>query len=145
MTTTTRNLVIWMATLAFATFAIPPLRLFWSHLTLNGHTFSTSLIWLHYGYLLIWLFEFLWSFVVGVALARALRSNYTLSVASSLGIAAGLLHFLRSRNYINPEAHWSTYVWVYGEYFVPAIGAAIGAAVTRWLWPSRPSIMKKLR
>jgi len=129
------NLLVFGASLLAAVLLVPFLRLWWFDLLLQDRVFSSGFIWWDGPYLLIWLFEFLWSFGVGYMLARMLRRAHVVLWAVCFGLLFELLHFALSSHGFGQEPHWSIYVWTYGQYFVPCAGAASGAFVATKLWP----------
>jgi hypothetical protein len=133
----TRDVAIIVVVAAvFTFFVVPPLHraLVWP--LLEGKTFSSQFLWFDPIHAIYWAFTFIWSFVVGATVV-ALFPSSRFKAAALAGATAGLVRALATRAWISDDANWPTFVWVYGEYFIPLLGAVVGAAVmhrlpTRW-------------
>lgn len=128
-----RNLAISGALFIGAGYLVPVLRSWWFQAMFRGQRFSVPFVWLDPSHALIWLFEFSWSLVAGLILGLLLRSSRVVGWAFVFGILSGVLHFVRAHDVFGAGAHWSSYVWAYGQYIVPGLGAAAGAALVVWL------------
>jgi hypothetical protein len=137
------NLAVSGALFLAAGYVVPVLRSWWYETIFQGHRFSTPFVWIDPAHALIWLFEFSWSLVAGLILGRLVASSHIVIWAFIFGILCGLLHFLGSHDAFGAGAYWSTYVWVYGQYMVPGLGAAAGAALMLWLWPPPKRVASK--
>lgn len=127
---------------AAAWFVTPWARMGWVLVALPEYV-STRILWLDYGYLTLWIFEFLWGAVFGALLTRMLRSH-ALLWSAIFGLGLGVLHFLGSNRHVNPDAPFATYtyVWAYGEYLVPLFAAVLGSlGVGKW-WPRRQKVVE---
>jgi hypothetical protein len=124
-----RNFAVFLAFAGAAIFLIGPLRSWWWTTAIANRSFSSPFVWLDYAYCLIWLFEVAWSLVAGAVLALALRPSPPVGWAFALGAVGGLFNFALTRNHIGADAPWSYPIWVYGEYFVPLVGAVAGAVL----------------
>ena len=112
-----------------------PLRAWWFQTVLEGRSFPVTADWLDLAELGVWAFEFTWSLVVGVVAALLVRSRRRVFFAVVCGALGGFAEFLIIRDNFSPIAPWTTYVWAYGKYFVPMLGAGIGAAIVSALLP----------
>jgi len=115
-----------------------PLRAWWFDAVLVGRSFPSfrgTWEWLDLASLGVWAFEFAWSLVVGVVAAFMVRSRHRVLWAVSCGALGGFAEFLISRNTLSPIAPWTDYVWAYGTYFVPMLGAGLAAAIVSALLP----------
>ncbi len=112
-----------------------PLRAWWFQAVLAGRSFPVTSEWLDLAELGVWAFEFTWSLVVGVVVALLIRSRGRVFVAMVCGALGGFGEFLIIRDTFSPIAPWTAYVWAYGKYFVPVLGAGLGAAVISALLP----------
>ena len=108
----------------------PGARTGWSFVAVPEH-FSTAFAWLDYASLSLWLFEFFWAALFGVFLAHYLPSQRALLWSLLFGIWLGLSHFIRSTYYFGPGALLSTYIWAYGQYFVPTFGAVVACRLVQ--------------
>jgi len=124
--------ILAVATVLVVLYVIPSLRttLVWP--LLEGRTFSSQFLWFEPVHAIYWAFAFAWSFAAGAIGAAVFPSSW-LQAAAMTGAVAGLTRALTTRNWIAEHAGWSTYVWVYGEYFVPLVGAIVGAALVHRL------------
>jgi hypothetical protein len=103
------------------------LRSWWLSTVVGERRFGPSPVWFSPGHLNHWAFEFCTSLALGAVVALALRSRSTIALAALCGAIVGLVHFAESSIGVASWAHWSTYVWAYGVFVVPVVGAAVGA------------------
>ena len=135
-----RDLALSGALFLGAGYLVPVLRSWWFEAMFQRRTFSVPFVWLDPSHALIWVFEFSWAVAAGLILGRLLLFSRVVSWAFVFGLLCGLLHFLRSRDAFGVGAHWSAYIWVYGQYILPGLGAAAGAALVVWLWPPKKRV-----
>ena len=135
-----RDALILTCAIAFAWFATPWARIGWSAIAVP-ESYSTTLAWLDYAFLSEWTFEFLWAGAFGVLLTRALRSRGVFWWSLLIGIQLGASHFAFSRWHFASDAPLSVYVWAYGQYVVPVIGAVVASLSVAKYWPrERPGV-----
>ena len=121
------KLVVFCALLLAALALAPFARHSWFMTFVNERTFSTSLSWFNPPQAIFWLFELLFFFIFGVLVAWLFRSTAPLSCALFFGAICGAFHFWLSKDHFAPEAPATMYVWVYGNYVMPLVGALLGA------------------
>jgi hypothetical protein len=121
------KLLQFSALLAIATFGAQYARALWFKAFINDRTFSEPFIWFDSGHAILWCFELLFFFLFGLLVAGLFRSNRPHQWALAFGAICGAFHFLSSRDHFTQEASWSFHLWVYGVYFMPALGALLGA------------------
>jgi len=112
-----------------------PLRAWWFQAVLEGRSFPVTSNWLDLAELGVWAFEFAWSLGVGVIVALLIQSRHCVLWAVACGALGGFAEFLIAQHHFSPAAPWTTYVWAYGAYFVPILGAGLAAAVVSALLP----------
>jgi hypothetical protein len=122
-----RNAVIFLVFILVVVFGVQPLRSWWVGEYIANRSFVSSLAWFAPTYALIWLFELLWSAVAGFLLALAFRNGRPVAWALILGAFGGIYHFAFTSIHIGADAPWMYTLWIYGEYFVPLVGAVTGA------------------
>ena len=133
-----RDFLICFALMLPVVVLLLPLRAWWFQAVLEGRSFPVTSNWLNLAELGVWAFEFAWSLVVGVVAALLFRSRRRVLLAVVCGAVGGFAEFLIIQDTFSPIASWTTYVWAYGKYFVPMLGAGIGAAiVSRLLLPGK--------
>jgi len=121
------KLLLFIALLIVALVVVPFGRIGWSEALVNERTFSEPFFWFNSPEAILWGFELLYFFVFGVLVASLFSSKAPRLFAFAFGAICGVVHFWLSRDHIMPEAPSSLYVWVYGTYAMPAIGALVGA------------------
>jgi len=130
-----RDAVILACAIAFAWFATPWARLGWSTIFVpESHSTTVARIFLS-----DWTFEFLWGAAFGVLLTRSLRSRGAFWWSLSLGVGLGLSHFALSRWHLRLDMPAYFYVWAYGQYLMPVIGAVAASWWVTKCWPMRRS------
>lgn len=102
----------------------------WFEAFVSGRTFVEPFGWLDTSNLIMWAFEFLLFFALGIVVSGLFRPYRPGLWALAFGIVCGALHFLPSRHWFAPNAPQSAYFWLYGIYFIPAIGAWLGSHVS---------------
>ena len=128
-----RNAIIVAAALLAAWFMTPWARTGW-FLIAVPRSYSTSFAWLDYAFVSLWVFQLLWAVLFGAILAWLLKSKSALWWSLLLGLVLGLSQLVGSTYHFAANASPSTYVWAYGQYVVPAIGALVAswAVVKHW-------------
>jgi hypothetical protein len=126
--------------IAFAWFATPWARMGWSAIAVP-RSYSTTFAWLDYAFLSEWTFEFLWAGAFGVLLTRALRSRGAFWWSLFVGLGLGLSHFAFSSWRFASDVPPFLYVWAYGQYFMPVIGAVAASWLVAKYWPPERSAM----
>jgi hypothetical protein len=122
-----RRAVIFLAFVIAVVFAVQPLRSWWVGEYVANRSFVSSVAWFAPTYALIWLFELLWSAIAGFLLALTLRDGHPVRWALILGAFGGIYHFAFTSIHIGADAPWIYTLWIYGEYFVPIVGAVAAA------------------
>lgn len=130
-----RDFLICIALMLPVVVLLLPLRAWWFQAVLEGRSFPVTSEWLSLAELGVWAFEFAWSLVVGVVVALLIRSRRRIFFAVLCGALGGFAEFLIIQDTFSPIAPWTTYVWAYGTYFVPMLGAGVGAAFVSALLP----------
>jgi hypothetical protein len=120
--------------IAFAWFATPWARIGWLAIAIP-ESYSTTVAWLDYGLLSEWVFEFLWGAAIAVLLTRALRSRGAFWWSLLIGVQLGASHFAFSHWHFAPDARSSVYVWAYGQYLMPVMGAVAASWLVAKYWP----------
>jgi hypothetical protein len=133
-----RNLLICIGLMLLVVVLLLPLRGWWFHAVLQGRSFP-AWDWLDLAHLGVWVFEFAWSFLVGGVVALLIRSERRVLWAVACGAFGGFAEFLIARDTFSPIAPWVTYIWAYGTYFVPMLGAGLAAAIVSRLLPGNRS------
>jgi CDP-diglyceride synthetase len=130
-----RDLLVCIGLMLPVVALLMPLRAWWFVVVLQGRSFPVTWEWLDLASLGVWMFEFAWSFVVGVIVALLVRSRRRVSWAVACGALGGFAEFLMVRHILSPIALWTDYVWAYGAHFVPMLGAGLAAAILSALLP----------
>jgi len=99
----------------------------WFEAFVNNRTFHEPFGWLDIAGLILWSFEFLFFFAMGILVSGLFRSHRPGLWALAFGAICGALHLLPSHHGFSPDASWSVYFWVYSIYFIPALAAWTGA------------------
>ena len=126
--------IIVTCAIAFAWLATPWARIAWFAIAVP-ESYSTTVAWLDYGFLSEWGFEFLWGAAIAILLTRALRSRGAFWWSLLVGVQLGTLHFAFSHWRFAVDAPPSVYVWTYGEYLMPVIGAVVATWLVAKYWP----------
>jgi len=124
---TRREVLIAVAVMIPVTWLVLWLRSWWFLEVIPEQRFGASPEWFSPGHLTHWAFEFAWSFLLGLVVASVARSRSKVQLAAVCGAVAGAMHFALSKDFFTSSAHWTMYVWAYGIYLVPALGAVAGA------------------
>jgi|ERR671930_2734766 CDP-diglyceride synthetase len=132
---TLRNVLVCMGLMITVVIVLIPLRWWWFQNVLVGRSFPVTWEWLDLASLGVWAFEFAWSIVVGVVVVFLVRSRRRVLWAVACGALGGLAEFLIARHDFAPFSPWTTYVWAYGAYFVPVVGAGLAAAAVSAFLP----------
>jgi hypothetical protein len=122
-------MVLFFAIVAFVILGLDNLRHGWWMSVIANRSFVSAFLWLDYAYLLIWLFEFMWSLAAGFLAALVMRSDAPIAWAIALGAVGSAINFLSTSDHIGQEAPWIYPMWVYGTYLVPLLGAFVGAVI----------------
>ena len=130
-----RDLLVCIGLMLPVVVLLLPLRAWWFQAVLEGRSFPVTWEWLELAELGVWAFEFAWSLVVGVVVAFLIRSRHRVLWAVACGGLGGFAEFLVIQHTFPPMAPWTTYVWAYGAYFVPMLGAGLAAAIVSALLP----------
>jgi hypothetical protein len=130
-----RDLLVCVGLMVPIVLLLVPLRTWWFHAALQDRSFSTTWEWLDLAHLGVWVFEFAWSLLVGGLVAVLVRSKHRVRWALACGALGGLADFLMTRNVFFSVTPWTSYVWAYGTYFVPILGAGLAALVVSRLLP----------
>jgi CDP-diglyceride synthetase len=134
-----RDLLVCVGLMLLVVVLLLPLRAWWFQGVLEGRSFPVTWEWLDLAQLGVWAFEFAWSLGVGVIVALLIRSRHRVLWAVACGALGGFAEFLIVRVHFSPAEPWTTYVWAYGTYFVPVLGAGLAAAIVSRLLPSNKS------
>ena len=108
-------------------------RVGWSEALTNERTFTEPFAWFNSPEAISWGFELLFFFAFGMLVARLFQPEAPRLWAFAFGAICGALHFWLSRDHFASEAPWSLYVWAYGNYVMPAVGALLGALALQWV------------
>jgi len=120
--------------IALAWFATPWARIGWSAIAVP-ESYSTTFAWLDYAFLSYWAFEFLWAAVFGTLLTRTLRLRGAFWWSLFVGVGLGSSHFVFSRWHFAPDVRPAVYVWVYGQFVMPVVGAVVASWLVAKYWP----------
>lgn len=104
---------------------------YWANTIVAWGSHEPYFPWLEPAGALLWLMAFAYLFVAGLILAVPGRSTTAVLFASILGGLFSLAHFLLSKNWFSDNASFSAYLWTYGFYLIPPLGAAAGAYAMR--------------
>ena len=102
----------------------------WFEALVSDQIFHEPFGWLDTSSLIMWAFEFLLFFALGIVVSGLFRAYRPGLWALAFGIVCGVLHFLPSRHWFASNAPRSAYFWVYGIYFTPTFGAWLGSHVS---------------
>jgi len=102
----------------------------WFEAFVSNRTFVEPFGWLDAGSLIMWAFELLLFFALGVVVSGLFRAYRPSLWALTFGAICGVLHFLPSQHWFAHDAPRSAYFWLYGVYFIPAFGAWLGSRVS---------------
>jgi len=130
-----RDLLVCIGLMLLVVVLLISLRGWWFQAVLVGRSFPPTWEWLDLAQLGVWAFEFAWSLGVGVIVALLIQSRHRVLWAVACGALGGFAEFLIAQHHFSPAAPWTTYVWAYGAYFVPILGAGLAAAVVSALLP----------
>jgi hypothetical protein len=125
-----RQVITAIAVMIPVTWTIIWLRGWWFIEVIGEQHFGATPIWFSPGQATQWIFEFAWSFVLGLLVGAMRTVEAPIKIAAICGGVAGLLHFLLSSDHFSADVHWAIYLWAYGTYLVPAIGGTIGALLS---------------
>ena len=134
-----RDLLVCIGVMLPVVVLLLPLRAWWFDAVLQGRSFPVTWEWLELAELAVWVFEFAWSLAVGCVVALLIRSKHRVLWAVACGALGGFAEFLIIRHTFSPITPWTTYVWTYGKYFVPMLGAGLAAAIVSRLLPGNRS------
>ena len=129
-----RDAIFIAAAIAVAWLVTPWLHIGW-FLVAVPKSYSTTIAWLDFGFLSLWVFELIWGALFGVVLARGLRSRGAMWWSLVLGVVLGLSQFVPSRHRFAPDVSPSVYIWAYGQYVMPIIGALAACWLVEKHWP----------
>ena len=119
--------------IAFAWFATPWARIGWFAIAVPDSS-STTVAWLSYAFLSQWVFEVLWGAAIAVLLTRMLRSRGAFWWSLLVGVQLGASHFVFSHWHFAWDARSSDYVWAYGQYLMPVMGAVVASWLVATYW-----------
>lgn len=142
MTRLRHDVMLVAGAITLAWLLTPWLRIGWMT-TIAPTSYSTTLPWLDYGFLSAWVFEFMWGAVIAVWLTRLLLSRGALLWSLVIGAQLGGLHLAFSHWHFGAHVPTSVYVWAYGEYLMPVIGAFVASRLVSTYWPKAHPTMEK--
>jgi CDP-diglyceride synthetase len=134
-----RDVLVCIGLMLLVVVLLLPLRSWWFYAVLQGRSFPVTWEWLDLASLGVWAFEFAWALLVGGVVALLIRTKRRVLWAVACGALGGFAEFLMIRATFSSTEPWTTYVWTYGTYFVPMLGAGLGAAIVSRLLPSNRS------
>ena len=136
MSNARRDTLLIGAAIAAGWFVTPWLHSVWFHVAVP-ESYSTTVEWLDYAFLSLWIFGLLWGAIFGVVLGRGLRSHGAIWWSLLLGLVLGLSQFLLTRYRFAPDVSLSLYIWAYGQFVMPIIGAVATCLLVEKLWPRK--------
>jgi hypothetical protein len=117
--------------LPFVWFASEWLRHFWFLWFITDQGFPVYFRLLYGGALIDWGLCFALFFAVGAAVAIPVRDQRPVFWAICFGVAYSLMRVAIGRIWVPPYDETFVTVWAWGLYFVPPIGTALGALVSK--------------
>ena len=100
----------------------------WDEAFVNERTFTLSFGWFNWATLISWSFYLLFFFALGLLVASSFGPPHAAWWAIALGVVYGLERLRHSGHFFQPDDGWFTYLFAYGTYVMPALGALCGAA-----------------
>lgn len=134
-----RSSLAFLGLLLLAVWLVPLGRLALHQLLIGDRIISLPFGWLSWPDLLVWSYLAVCFLGLGALVFRLNAVPRPVLWATALGVSYSLIRLFGSHYWFSDTAHWTSFVWMYGDLLIPPLAAPAGACMARGWGAGRAS------